>query len=194
MGPGPRDLKDANKPFTQRYAVLRSLRFFHGWKPQETNREVTRGLGMAVEQGDVADLAVEDLRRSENWDLTAAVLAQFSKKSHGAPIVQRSIVRYALNCPKPEAKTFIDAVRTQDAGMVKDGEEKLQFEKKEEAGGQRSVVGGSEAMRVTSASLAAITKGCAGRALTTGAIPQCYASRLQALPSLYPALQFAFHP
>jgi hypothetical protein len=123
-------LKDANKPFTQRYAVLRSLRFFHGWKPQETNREVTRGLGMAVEQGDVADLAVEDLRRSENWDLTAAVLAQFGKKSHAAPIVQRSIVRYALNCPKPEAKTFIAAVGKQDAEMVKDVEEQLQFEKK----------------------------------------------------------------
>ena len=123
-------LKDETKPFTQRYAVLRTLRFFHGWKPQETRVEVTRGLGKAVEQGDIADLAIEDLRRGENWDLTTSVLSQFGKKSHAAPIVQRSIVRYALSCPRDEAKTFADALRKRDADLVKDVQEQLQFDKK----------------------------------------------------------------
>ena len=106
------------------------MRFFQGWKPQETRAELLRGLGKALEQGDVADLAIEDLRRAENWDLTSAVLAQFGKKSHAAPIVQRSIVRYALSCPKDEAKTFIDTLRKRDAKLVKDVEEQLQFDKK----------------------------------------------------------------
>lgn len=123
-------LKDPKKPFNERYAVLRTLRFYHGWKPAETRRDVTRGLGLAVEQGDIADLAIEDLRRSANWDLTAAVLAQYDKKSHAAPIVKRSIVRYALTCPRDEAKAFVEAVRKQDAELVGDLQEQLDAEKK----------------------------------------------------------------
>jgi hypothetical protein len=123
-------LKDETKPFTHRYAVLRTLRFFQGYKPMETRAEVARGLGKALEQGDVADLAIEDLRRAENWDLTPAVLAQFGKKSHAAPIVQRSIVRYALCCPRDEAKVFIDSLQKRDPELVKDVQEQLQFEKK----------------------------------------------------------------
>ena len=36
--------------------------------------------------------------------LTVAVLAQYGKKSHDAPIVKRSIVRYALSCPREDAR------------------------------------------------------------------------------------------
>jgi hypothetical protein len=123
-------LKDPKKPFMQRYAVLRALRFYHGWKPAETRREVTTGLAVALEQGDVADLAVEDLRRYENWELTAAVLAQYDKKSHSAPIVRRSIVRFALCSPRDEARAFVASVRKQDPEMVRDVEEGLQIEKR----------------------------------------------------------------
>jgi hypothetical protein len=123
-------LKDPKKPFMQRYAVLRALRFYHGWKPTETRREVIGGLALALDQGDVADLAVEDLRRYEIWDLTANVLAQFDKKTHSAPIVKRSILRYALCCPGDEARNFVARVRKQDAEMVRDVEESLQFEKR----------------------------------------------------------------
>ena len=44
----------------------------------------------------LADQAIEDLRRWGYWDLTTDVLAQYSKPTHAAPIVRRSIVRYAL--------------------------------------------------------------------------------------------------
>lgn len=122
-------LAEGKKPFEIRFAVLRSVRFYHGWKPEETRRDVLRALGLALEKGDVADLAIEDLRRWQYWDLTPAVLAQFEKKSHDIPIVQRTIVRYALTCPDAEARKFIEALRKQDAFLVKDVEESLQFEK-----------------------------------------------------------------
>lgn len=122
-------LRDEKKPFPQRFAVLRTLRFFHGWKPEETRKEVVAGLGIAVSQGDVADLAIEDLRRWQVWDLTREVLGQYGKPSHAAPIVRRSIVRYALCCPETEAKRFVDAVRRKDPDLVKDVEEALQYEK-----------------------------------------------------------------
>ena len=122
-------LRDDKKPFTQRFAVLRTLRMFHASKPAETRRDVLGGLGVAVAQGDLADMAVEDLRRWQMWDLTRDVLAQFGKPSHAAPIVRGAIVRYALCCPDGEAKRFIDALRRQNPDLVKDVEESLQFEK-----------------------------------------------------------------
>jgi hypothetical protein len=118
-------LRDTKKPFLQRYAVIRALRFYHGWKPEESRRDVLKGVTLAVDQGELADLAIEDLRRWEIWDLTPVVLAQFSKKSHDTPIVKRCIVRYALTCPRPEARDFIEALRKKDPELVQDVEESL---------------------------------------------------------------------
>jgi hypothetical protein len=58
------------------------------------------------------------------------VLVLFGKKTHEAPIVRRSIVRYALQCPKPAAATFVAERRKLDAELVSDVEEGLQLEKK----------------------------------------------------------------
>jgi hypothetical protein len=122
-------LRDARKPFADRYAVLRTLRFYHGWKPAETRRQVLAGLAAALDQGDIADMAVEDLRRWHIWDLTPQVLAQYGKKSHAAPIMRRTIVRYALTCPRPEAARFLAEVRKQDPEIIADVKEALEFEK-----------------------------------------------------------------
>jgi hypothetical protein len=75
--------------------------------------------------GDLADQAIEDLRRWGYWDLTVDVLSQFPKPTHTAPITRRCIVRYALCCPNEEAKRFIVAVRQTDPKLVKDVEASL---------------------------------------------------------------------
>jgi hypothetical protein len=123
-------LADRKRPFPERYAAVRALRFYHGWKPAETREQVLAGFGTLVEDGEMADLAVEDLRRWKMWDLTGKVLAQYGKVSHGSPIVHRSIVRYALCCPSTEAREFVASVRRQDAELVRDLEEGLGFESK----------------------------------------------------------------
>jgi hypothetical protein len=123
-------LRDAKRPFLERFGALGTLRFFHGWKPDDSRRDVLRGLSYLVEQGDIADLAVEDLRRWQYWDLTDKVLAQWGKKSHDAPIMKRTLVRYGLSCPQSEAKRFIEQIRKQDGDMVREVEDSLQFEKK----------------------------------------------------------------
>jgi len=53
------------------------------------------------------------------------VLAQYGKPSHNAPITKRNIIRYALCCPLPEARQFVDSVRRQDPNIVRDLEEGL---------------------------------------------------------------------
>jgi hypothetical protein len=123
-------LQDDKRPFTERFAIIRMLRFYHGWKPEAHAREIARAMAICVEKGDLADLVIEDLRRWKQWDLTELVLAQFPKKSHEAPLVRRCIVRYALCCPRPEAKKFLTEARKADAEMVRDVEESLQFEEK----------------------------------------------------------------
>ena len=122
-------LGDEKKPFPVRYAVLRTLRFYHGWKPEETRDRVLQGLAAALPEGDLADLAVEDLRRWQLWDLIKDVLAVYGRKSHNAPIMRRAILRYALSCPRPEAAAFVAERRKEDPGLVKEVEESLQYEK-----------------------------------------------------------------
>src|SRR5262249_21501202 len=121
--------REEPRPSPEPLAVRGTLRFYHGWKPERSRREVLRGLDALLAQGDIADLAIEDLRRWQYWDLTPQVLALYNKKSHDAPIMRRAIVRYALSCPRVEAARFVMEVRKLDPEMVKDVEEMLQFDK-----------------------------------------------------------------
>jgi hypothetical protein len=121
-------LRDSSKDFQIRFAVVRTLRFYHGWKPEECKARVLRGLAAVLPQGDIADLAVEDLRRWQMWDLTDDVLALYGKKSHDAPLMRRAIVRYAMSCPKPKAKDFVAQRRRDEPDLVRDVEESLQSE------------------------------------------------------------------
>jgi hypothetical protein len=121
-------LKDGRRPFTDRTTVLHTLRFYHGWKGAEVKRELIDCL-TPVLQGDLADLAVEDLRKWQWWDLTGSVLGLYGKEATKAPLMNRAIIRYALSCPQKEATDFVTKVRQSDANTVKAVEESLQFEK-----------------------------------------------------------------
>jgi hypothetical protein len=122
-------LANPKKPLTQRFAVARTLRFYHAWKPAESKQEIERCLAVMLPDGDIADIAIDDLRQWKMWDLTQQVLAQFGKPSHDSPLARRGIVRYALCCPQPAAQQFIARLRQQDPDLVRDVEESLEFDK-----------------------------------------------------------------
>jgi hypothetical protein len=124
-----RILSDRKRPFNERFAISRTLRLYHSWKPAESQKQVLRALAVMVADGDVADLAIEDLRQWKLWDLTDTILAQYGKASHNSPIVKRTITRYALCCPLPQARRFVDELRRQDPATVRDVEEALSYEK-----------------------------------------------------------------
>lgn len=111
-----------------RTRVLHTLRFYHGWKPKDAKPEVLGAL-KATLNTDLADLALEDLRKWEWWEETASVLALYGKKGYEAPLMRRAIVRYALTCPRPDAMNFIKERRAKEPDLVKDVEENLKFEK-----------------------------------------------------------------
>ncbi len=122
-------LRDEQRGFTERLAVVRTLRFFHGWKPEENRAKIYQGIDLVLARNDMADLAVEDLRRWREWDLTPRVLALYGRKGFDAPIMRRAILRYALSCPRPEARQLAESVRKSDPDLYKDVEESLQYEK-----------------------------------------------------------------
>jgi hypothetical protein len=118
-------LKNDKTSFLLRYASLRTMRFYYNAKPEEYGKHVMHGLGLAIQRADVADIAISDLRNWKRWEHTGAILACFDKTSHHSAIVKNSIIRYALVCPQPEARTFLERVRREDPKLVRYLEEEL---------------------------------------------------------------------
>jgi hypothetical protein len=122
-------LRDSRRPLPLRLAVVRMLRFWHGAQPDKTRSNVVRCLRTMLEQGELADLAVEDLRRWRVWDLTRDLLPLYGRKGYDAPIVQQAILRYALTCGDADCKAFVADRRKAEPDAVRDVEEQLRLEK-----------------------------------------------------------------
>src|SRR5204862_477976 len=91
-------LKDPKKEFMVRYAALRAVRFLWNSRPDLVpEKELEKGVSALLDQSDIADLAIEDLRLHKCWDETDHVFGLYGKKSHDIPIVRRYILRYALS-------------------------------------------------------------------------------------------------
>ena len=123
-------LSNPHANFLKKFAALRTVRFYMGWQPSLAGAFMIPAYQLAIPDGEMADLAIEDLRRWKMWSLTTLILAQYGKPTHDAPIVKRGILRYALCCPLPEAQHFLDRVRGRDGELIRELAESLEFEKK----------------------------------------------------------------
>jgi len=122
-------LKDPSKEFLLRYAALRAVRFFWDSRPDLLKKEdMVEGVKSLLDQNDIADLAIEDLRKWNRWELCDAILSLQAKKSHDVPIIRRAILRYALSCPDNKAVAYVVEMRKRDPESVKDAEELLKLE------------------------------------------------------------------
>jgi hypothetical protein len=122
-------LKEPSKDFMFRFAALRAARFFMDSRPDlVSSQDILAGVCQLLEQADIADLAIEDLRKWHRWETTDRILALDGRKSHDIPIMHRTILRYALTSPSPQAAAFVQAARKKDPETVKDVEELLKLE------------------------------------------------------------------
>jgi hypothetical protein len=122
-------LNDPKRKFLDRFAVISAVRFYQAWKPNESRAEKLRLLAAAVQEGEVADMAIEDLRRWQWWDLTRDIFPKYRLKTHDSPLVQRAILRYALACPDVAAREFVAERRKKEPEAVADAAESLEAEK-----------------------------------------------------------------
>lgn len=110
-------LADDKRAFDQRLSALGTVRFLQATRA-EAKGDVLAVCKELLASPDLADLVVEDLRRWGWWDLTADVFAVWDKPAGEVREVRKAVVRYALTCPKDEAKSFLDAARKADAKLV----------------------------------------------------------------------------
>jgi hypothetical protein len=120
-------MADEKQPYSVRLSAIGTVRFFQSSRGNECKAEVLKCCAALLPHGDLADQAIEDLRRWGYWNLTPEVLAQFGKPTHAAPIVRRAIVRYALCCPDEAAKAFVASLRQTDPKLVRSVEEVLKL-------------------------------------------------------------------
>ena len=127
-------IANSKEEFLVRYAALRCMRFFWEYRSEVVPKEALIGSVMPlIEQADIADLAIEDLRKWERWDLAPKLMGLFEKPTHDVPIVQRSLIKFALSAPATDqscaellAKLKADP---KQAERVKDLEQLLELEK-----------------------------------------------------------------
>ena len=121
---------NSSKAFQNRFGCQRAARFFHNTRPDVVSgKEILAVLRLGLDQPDFADLPIEDLRKWGCWTLTERVLSLYGEEKFDVPIVKRSILRYALQCPQAKAAEFVAARRKDDPDAVREVEEWLQDEK-----------------------------------------------------------------
>jgi hypothetical protein len=130
-------LKDGGKEFLLRYAALRAVRFLWESRPDLVPRkELAEGVAQMLDQKDIADLAIDDLRKWGCWDMADRVLGLVDKPVYKElPIIRRAVLRYALCCKgNAAAERYVAEQRKKDEQAVNDAEELLKLEQPAPAG------------------------------------------------------------
>lgn len=119
------------KDFNKRYAALRTVRFLQDTHMGHvTQDELLGAMDHFLAQYDIADLAIEDLRKWKQWKFTKRIIELSKTEAHAQPIVQRAILRYML-CATGEkaAVDYVAAIRKDHPDRIKDAQELLELEK-----------------------------------------------------------------
>jgi hypothetical protein len=123
---------NTKKDFTTRYAALRTIRFFQEYRPDLMKAETRVSLMKKLaEQADIADIAIDDLRKWKAWDETGFVLGFAGQESHNSLINKRAMLRFAIQAAeagKEEAKAFVAKARTDNPDRVRETEDLLRDE------------------------------------------------------------------
>ena len=82
-------LKDPKKHFMIRYNALKAIRFMWDYRPDMAKKEdMATAVSLLLEQDDLADMGIEDLRRWKQWDMADRILGLRDKKVFETPIVR----------------------------------------------------------------------------------------------------------
>ena len=123
-------LGDDKQSFEVRLGVVRMMRFCYLAHPKESKDQVLKGMASMLVRSDLADVAIEDLRRLKIYDLTPEVLGLYGKKGYEGQLMRETIIRYALSCKDDAAAVkFLAQRRQAEPDLVRDVEDAMRFEK-----------------------------------------------------------------
>ena len=121
-------------PFLLHYAALQITRNLYEERKDLVDQKKCLGaITSIMEVKYLADFAVEDLRKWERWEYCEVILKLPSKPGFDSPVMRKSVLRFALQCPTPSAKNYVNAERGRDPEFVTDTEELLDLERKPSA-------------------------------------------------------------
>jgi len=118
-------LCDGKRDFGERLSARSAVHYFHATRPAESQTPILALYKALLRDADMADLAIEDLRRWKLWEATSEVLAVYDQPKFAAKVMRNAVLRYALDCPDASAKAFIAKVREKDAALVSTIEERM---------------------------------------------------------------------
>ena len=120
-------LKADNTPLQTRLSCIRSIKVANEIMQGKSDKaEIFKALGIALKQGELADLAIEELRKMKHWGFTQEVLNIYGTKGYTAPVMKRAFLRYALTAPKdPQIEKFLAQLETKDSQMLLEVKESL---------------------------------------------------------------------
>jgi hypothetical protein len=130
-------IKDQEKDFPVKYAALKTVRYFWEYRPDVIpQKQSLDAMKILMDDPDIADMPIEDVRKWKLWDLTPLVLGYAKKESHNTtPITMRAILKFAIMAswvdPKNTAAAeYVAAARKKDPKRVQFLEEVLKDELK----------------------------------------------------------------
>ncbi len=122
-------------PFSEIYAAMQALRFTwdYATEAQLPKLRVKEAMRLFLERPDMADLAVLDLARWNDWDVSDRLIAMYGKEDFDLPSVKKSIAGFFIQCQKagadggqgasPEAvakaEAFLTRLETEDPQTLK---------------------------------------------------------------------------
>ncbi|MEI7685678.1 MAG: hypothetical protein WCL32_11690 [Planctomycetota bacterium] len=120
---------DPKQDFQYRYSAFRTARFLWEVRPDLVPKEIlVKSMGGLIQSTDMADFAIDELRKWKRWEYTQPILDLFDQKSHSLNVIRRAITRFAMRSPEPAAAKFVAEQRRRDAEWVKDVEDLLKLE------------------------------------------------------------------
>ena len=123
-------LADDKQSFEVRLGVVRMMRFCYLARPKESKEQVLKGMASMLVRSDLADVAIEDLRRLKIYELTPEVIGLYGKKGYEGQLMRETIIRYALSCKDDAAALkFLAQRRQAEPELVRDVEDAMRFEK-----------------------------------------------------------------
>ncbi|MBX7103400.1 MAG: hypothetical protein K1X57_04935 [Gemmataceae bacterium] len=123
-------LLDKSKEYLYRYAALRACRFIWEFRPDVVPRStVTATVAKMLDQVDLADIVIEDLRKWGYWEVASQIIELPTKSSHDTVLIRRAVLRYALQCPdNPVVGRYLADQRSKNATWVNEVDSLLKQE------------------------------------------------------------------